>query len=194
MSTLACTLFYTDSYTRLITQPFKKIGGGKNPHLKQCTILSAEHCHCDRSYLAAPWSCISSSLTTRCWQQINKDMIDTSIAEFRVRLTLIIADGVVTLNTARRRRWPTCIYSLCTVYGLTVRRSTSIHRLTGRFMDESFQLINNAPRDRTCYGRPIGQAIIFCSCGFFLLLSFFLAYSLRSQIGCLRHFHTWCGI
>jgi len=35
--------------------------------------------------------------------------------------------------------------------------------------------------------------IIFCSCGFYLL-SFFLVYSQRSQIGCLRYFDTWCGL
>jgi len=61
------------------------------------------------------------------------------------------------------------------------------------------------------YGRPVGQAIIFCSCGFFFmaalhsscghsilplwfLLSFFLPYSQPSQIACLPYFHTWCGI
>jgi len=33
-----------------------------------------------------------------------------------------------------------------------------------------------------------GQAIIFCSCGFYLLSSFFLAYSQRSEIGCLPYF------
>jgi len=47
------------------------------------------------------------------------------------------------------------------------------------------------------------QAIIFSSCGFFylsysffffLLLSFFLAYSEPSYIGCLPYFHTWCGL
>jgi len=42
------------------------------------------------------------------------------------------------------------------------------------------------------YGRPIGQTVIFCSCGFYLLL-FFFAYSQPSQIGCLPYFHTWCG-
>jgi len=38
-----------------------------------------------------------------------------------------------------------------------------------------------------------GQAIIFCSSGYFLLLLsflFFLAYSQRSEIGCLPYFHT----
>jgi len=41
--------------------------------------------------------------------------------------------------------------------------------------------------------RPMeGQAIIFSSCGFYLL-SFFLALSKRSEIGCLPYFHTWCG-
>ena len=29
---------------------------------------------------------------------------------------------------------------------------------------------------------------------FFFLLSFFLAYSQRSEIGCLPYFHTWCGL
>jgi len=39
--------------------------------------------------------------------------------------------------------------------------------------------------------------IIFCSCGFYLLSFFFLiflAYSQRSEIGCLPHFHTQCGL
>jgi len=37
--------------------------------------------------------------------------------------------------------------------------------------------------------------IIFSSCGFFYLSSFyFLAKSQRSQIGCLPFFHTWCGL
>ena len=40
-----------------------------------------------------------------------------------------------------------------------------------------------------------GQTIIFSSCGFFLILFFlfFLAWSQRSQIGCLPCFYTWCG-
>jgi len=40
------------------------------------------------------------------------------------------------------------------------------------------------------------QAIIFLSSRFFylLLLSFFLAYSQPSQIGCLPYFRTWCGL
>ena len=47
--------------------------------------------------------------------------------------------------------------------------------------------------------RPLHVAdadIIFLSCGFifYLLLSFFLAYSQPSQIGCLPYFHTWCGL
>ena len=46
-----------------------------------------------------------------------------------------------------------------------------------------------------CYGRQIWQAIIFYSCGFFILSSFFLAYFQRSQIGRLLYFHhTWCGL
>ena len=41
----------------------------------------------------------------------------------------------------------------------------------------------------------IGPAIIFCSCDFFfLLVSFFLAYSQRSDIGCLPYFDTWCRL
>jgi len=45
----------------------------------------------------------------------------------------------------------------------------------------------------------IRQAIIFLPCGFFvfylsIFLLFFLAYSQPSQIGCLPHFHTWCGL
>jgi len=41
-----------------------------------------------------------------------------------------------------------------------------------------------------------GQAIIFSSCGFYLLSFFFplLAYSQQSQIRCLPYFHTWCGL
>ena len=45
-----------------------------------------------------------------------------------------------------------------------------------------------------CYGRPIGQAILFWSCGFFYLSSFFFSSPQRSQIGCLPYFHTWCGL
>jgi len=43
------------------------------------------------------------------------------------------------------------------------------------------------------------QAITFSRCGFFLssiffyILSFFLAKSQRSEIGCLPYFDTWCG-
>jgi len=45
------------------------------------------------------------------------------------------------------------------------------------------------------YGRPKGQAIIFCRWGFFFfLLLFSLAYSQRSQLGCLPYFHTWCDL
>jgi len=36
--------------------------------------------------------------------------------------------------------------------------------------------------------------IIFSFCGFFFLLSFFLAYSQPSHIGCLPYFHTMCGL
>ena len=41
-----------------------------------------------------------------------------------------------------------------------------------------------------------GQAIIFCSCGFYLSSSccFFVAYSQRSKSGCTPYFHTWCGL
>jgi len=39
----------------------------------------------------------------------------------------------------------------------------------------------------------IGQTIIFLPCGFYLFSFFFLAYSQRSEIGCLPYFHTWCG-
>jgi len=40
-----------------------------------------------------------------------------------------------------------------------------------------------------------GQAIIFCSCGYyFLSSSFFLACFQQSEIGCLPYFHTWCGL
>ena len=46
----------------------------------------------------------------------------------------------------------------------------------------------------TDYGRSIGQATIFCSCGFFFLSSFFLAYSQRSQIGYLPYFHTCANL
>ena len=44
------------------------------------------------------------------------------------------------------------------------------------------------------YGRLIWQAILFCSWGFSFFSSFFLAYSQRSQIGCLPYSHTWCGL
>jgi len=43
------------------------------------------------------------------------------------------------------------------------------------------------------YGRPIGQAIIFYSCGFFLS-SFFFSSPIFVAHGCLPHFHTWCGL
>jgi len=39
--------------------------------------------------------------------------------------------------------------------------------------------------------------IMFLPCGFFLLsfsLLFFLAWSQRSQTGCLPYFYTWCGL
>ena len=40
-----------------------------------------------------------------------------------------------------------------------------------------------------------GQAIICCSCGYYLSsFFFFLAYSQRSQIRCLPYFHTWCDL
>ena len=41
-----------------------------------------------------------------------------------------------------------------------------------------------------------GHIIIFSSCGFFffLLSSFFLAQSQRSEIGYLPYFYTWCGL
>ena len=41
------------------------------------------------------------------------------------------------------------------------------------------------------YGRPIGQAILFSSCGFFFLFFFFLACSQPTQIECLPYFHKW---
>ena len=41
----------------------------------------------------------------------------------------------------------------------------------------------------------IGQAIIFSSCGFYLLLlCFFLAWSQRPHAGYLPYFDTWCGL
>ena len=46
-----------------------------------------------------------------------------------------------------------------------------------------------------CYGRPIGQTIIFCSRGSYISsFFFFLAYSQPSHTGCLPYFHTWCGL
>jgi len=48
--------------------------------------------------------------------------------------------------------------------------------------------------DAQFYGRSIGQAIIFYSSGFWLLLLFILAYSQRPQIGCQPYFHTRCGL
>jgi len=39
------------------------------------------------------------------------------------------------------------------------------------------------------YGRPLYFCLVF-----FSLYVFFLAYSQRSEIGCLSHFHTWCGL
>jgi len=49
-----------------------------------------------------------------------------------------------------------------------------------------------------CYGRAIalGRPIYFVAVVyiFVFLLLFFLAYSQRSQIGCLLYFHTWCGL
>jgi len=34
----------------------------------------------------------------------------------------------------------------------------------------------------------------FCSWGFYLFLSFSVAYPQRSEIGCQAYFHTWCGL
>jgi len=40
----------------------------------------------------------------------------------------------------------------------------------------------------------IGQTIIFLSCFFFLLLSFFPCLKSQwSQVGCLPYFYAWCG-
>ena len=40
-----------------------------------------------------------------------------------------------------------------------------------------------------------GQAIIFCSCGFYLLLFPMLILSgRRLDVCCLPYFHTWCGL
>jgi len=42
----------------------------------------------------------------------------------------------------------------------------------------------------------IGQPTIFLPCSLvcsFFLLPFFVAYSQRSEIGCLPYFHTWCA-
>jgi len=50
----------------------------------------------------------------------------------------------------------------------------------------------HCPSASSC-GRPVGRAILFWSCGFFFL-SFFLAYSQWSEIGCLPYFHTRCGL
>jgi len=69
--------------------------------------------------------------------------------------------------------------------------------------DKDISAVGTLPRGRLSlahilvgfYSRPIGQAIIFCSCGFYLLfLSIFLAYSQRSQTACLPYFRTWCGL
>ena len=54
---------------------------------------------------------------------------------------------------------------------------------------------------RNTYGRPIWQAIIFCSCCFFFFFFFFffLCFFFPSPIlcgrrlDCLPYFHTWCG-
>jgi len=41
-------------------------------------------------------------------------------------------------------------------------------------------------------GRPLYYAAVVSV--FFFLLLFFLAYYQRSEIGCLLHFHAWCGL
>jgi len=47
-------------------------------------------------------------------------------------------------------------------------------------------------RDSLLWPSCVADAYItFSSC--FFLLSFFLAYSQRLQIGCLPYFYTWCG-
>jgi len=69
---------------------------------------------------------------------------------------------------------------------------TARHSSSGR--QPNFAALN---RGRHLYsaGRPSRWALAHISSSFcFLLLSFFLAYSQPSDIGCLPYFHTWWGL
>ena len=47
---------------------------------------------------------------------------------------------------------------------------------------------------RIAYYHSNGRPFYFSVVVSFFLSSFFLAYSQRSEIGCLPYFHTWCGL
>jgi len=71
------------------------------------TFLPELECSSEQADTCSALIARFSDLTTRCWRQIKHDMIDTSIAQFHVRLALIIADevvGCVKRCSARRRR------------------------------------------------------------------------------------------
>ena len=61
-----------------------------------------------------------------------------------------------------------------------------------------WRLLGICSRITTCYLWPhivMGRHLYFAALvSIFLLSSFFLACSQRSDIGCLLYFHTWCGI
>ena len=75
---------------------------------------------------------------------------------------------------------------------LGVKKSIRIRHVKHWVIIEALAFIDRCKLLWPPYG--IGQAIIFLPCDFYLLSSFFLAWSQRSEIGCLPYFHTWCGL
>ena len=75
----------------------------------------------------------------------------------------------------------------------TVRPSLEfsyIGSVTARHSSRGMELWNFCRGRHLCSaGRPSGWALAHI-----LVLSFFLAYSQQSEIGCLPYFHTWCGL
>jgi len=107
---------------------------------------------------------------------------------------LTVAGGYVRYSEVNRHctKWNrTPINGRCAKLTLVIRRLDM--DIAGLYCDPKYHCFVLLWHTITDYGRSTEQATIFCSCGFFFLY-FFLAYSQRSQIGCLPHFHTWCGL
>jgi len=95
-------------------------------------------------------------------------------------------------NTARKNRHFGTIWQLCRAVSSQLKHVSTIGKKRNLLNTDTS---STCPHNMVNLWSPyaIGQTISFLPYGFYLLL-FFLAYSQRSEIGCLPYYHTRCGL